>query len=239
MIVAERKTFEQIWDNVKDYKSVLVLGCGTCVAVCQAGGEKEVGLLASELRMKAQMEGKNIKIGEKTIERQCDKEYFEPIAAMTKEYDAILSMACGAGVQFSAEVLEPARLMPALNTRFIGVTEQEGNWAERCRACGNCIVANYGGICPMTICAKSLVNGPCGGSKNGKCEAGQEKDCAWVLIYNRLKKQNRLDLLKPIAATKDYSKQTHPGRMVNESYLKPGREEKKEEEKKEEKKSAK
>src|ERR1700690_2934075 len=103
MIVAERKTFEQIWDNVKDYKSVLVLGCGTCVAVCQSGGEKEVGLLASELRMKAQMEGKNIKIGEKTIERQCDKEYFEPIAGLAKEYDAILSMACGAGVQFSAE----------------------------------------------------------------------------------------------------------------------------------------
>jgi ferredoxin len=226
MIVGERKTFEQIWESVKDLKSVLILGCGTCVSVCQAGGEKEVGLLASELRMKSQLAGKEIKIGEATIERQCDREFFDSIKDKAKEYDAILSMACGAGVQFTAEVLEPILAIPALNTRFIGVTEQEGTWAERCRACGNCVLADYGGICPMTICAKSLVNGPCGGSKNGKCEAGQEKDCAWVLIYNRLKKQNRLDALHNLMTTKDYSKQTHPGRYINEIYLKPKMEEK-------------
>jgi ferredoxin len=226
MIVGERKTFEQIWDSVKDLKSVLVLGCGTCVAVCQAGGEKEVGLLASELRMKSKLESKEIKIGEATIERQCDREFFDSIKAMASEYEAILSMACGAGVQFCAEILEPMRAIPALNTRFIGVTEEQGNWAERCRACGNCVLADYGGICPMTICAKSLVNGPCGGSKNGKCEAGQDKDCAWVLIYNRLKKQNRLADLNKLMTVKDYSKQTHPGRSINEVYLKPKMEEK-------------
>lgn len=228
MIVGERKAFEQIWNSVKDLKSVMVLGCGTCVSVCQAGGEKEVGLLASELRMKSQKEGREIKIGEATIERQCDKEFFDSIKEKAKEYDAVLSMACGAGVQFSAEVLEPIPVMPALNTRFIGVTLEEGTWSERCRACGNCILADYGGICPMTICAKSLVDGPCGGSKNGKCEAGQEKDCAWVLIYNRLKKQNRLGNLKKLTTPtiKDYSKQTHPGIYVNEAYLKPEMEEK-------------
>jgi ferredoxin len=226
MIVGERKTFEQIWDSVKDLKSVLILGCGTCVAVCQAGGEKEVGLLASELRMKSKLEGKDIKIGEATIERQCDREFFDSIKVMASEYEAILSMACGAGVQFCAEVLEPIRAIPALNTRFIGVTEEQGNWAERCRACGNCVLADYGGICPMTVCAKSLVNGPCGGSKNGKCEAGQDKDCAWVLIYNRLKKQNRLGDLNKVMTFKDYSKQTHPGRSINEVYLKPKMEEK-------------
>lgn len=226
MIVGERKTFEQIWDSVKGFKSLLVLGCGTCVAVCQSGGEKEVGLLASELRMKSRLDGLEMKIGEATIERQCDREFFDSIKDKAKEYDAILSMACGAGVQFTSEVLEPIRVYPALNTRFIGVTEAEGNWAERCRACGNCIVGDYGGICPMTICAKGLVNGPCGGSKNGKCEAGQEKDCAWVLIYNRLKRQNRLDNLRAPAATKDYSKQTHPGRYINEVYLKPKMEDK-------------
>ncbi len=226
MIVAERKTFEQIWESLQDLNSVLVLGCGTCVAVCQAGGEKEVGLLASELRMKSQMEGKQLKVGEATLERQCDREFFDSIKETAKSYDAILSMACGAGVQFSAEVLEPIRCIPALNTRFIGVTEQPGNWAERCRACGNCVLADYGGICPMTICAKSLVNGPCGGSKNGKCEAGQEKDCAWVLIYNRLKKQNRLENLRTLTMVKDYSQQTHPGRYTNEAYLKPEMEDK-------------
>jgi ferredoxin len=226
MIVGERKTFEQIWDSVKDLKSVLVLGCGTCVAVCQTGGEKEVGLLAAELRMKSQLAGTNIKIGEATIERQCDREFFDSIKDKAKEYEAILSMACGAGVQYCAEVLEPMRSIPALNTRFIGVTEAQGNWAERCRACGNCVLADYGGICPMTICAKSLVNGPCGGSKNGKCEAGEDKDCAWVLIYNRLKKQNRLADLNKVMTLKDYSKQTHPGRYINEIYLKPKMEEK-------------
>ncbi len=226
MIVGERKTFEQIWDSIKDLKSVLVLGCGTCVAVCQAGGEKEVGLLAAELRMKSQLAGVTIKIGEATIERQCDREFFDAIKDKAKEYEAILSMACGAGVQYCAEVLEPMRSIPALDTRFIGVTEAQGNWAERCRACGNCVLADYGGICPMTICAKSLVNGPCGGSKNGKCEASQEKDCAWVLIYNRLKKQNRLVDLNKVLTVKDYSKQTHPGRYINEVYLKPRMEEK-------------
>ena len=226
MIVGERKTFEQIWNSVKDLKSMLILGCGTCVSVCQAGGEKEVGLLASELRMKNQMAGKQLKIGEATIERQCDKEFFDSIKEKSKEYEAILSMACGAGVQFTAEILEPIRVIPALNTRFIGVTLDEGTWSERCRACGNCILADYGGICPMTICAKSLVNGPCGGSKNGKCEASQEKDCAWVLIYNRLKKQGKLENLRAVAEIKDYSKQTHPGTYINEAYLKPKMEEK-------------
>jgi len=226
VIVGERKTFEQIWNSVKDLKSMLILGCGTCVSVCQAGGEKEVGLLASELRMKNQMAGKQLKIGEATIERQCDKEFFDSIKEKSKEYEAILSMACGAGVQFTAEILEPIRVIPALNTRFIGVTLDEGTWSERCRACGNCILADYGGICPMTICAKSLVNGPCGGSKNGKCEASQEKDCAWVLIYNRLKKQGKLENLRAVAEIKDYSKQTHPGTYINEAYLKPKMEEK-------------
>lgn len=221
MIIAERKPFNQIWESTKDYKNVLILGCGTCVSVCQAGGEKEVGLLASELRMKGQLEGKEMKITEATIERQCDKEFFETIKEKAKEYDAILSMACGAGVQFTAEVLEPVRVVPALNTRFIGVTAEEGIWSERCRACGNCVLSDYGGICPITICAKSLVSGPCGGSKNGKCEASQEKDCGWVLIYNRLKKQNRLDSLRRESPFKDFSTQTHPGRYINEAYQKP------------------
>ncbi len=221
MIIAERKKFEQIWDSIKDAKSVLLLGCGTCVSVCQAGGEKEVGLLASELKMKSRLDNKDIKIGEATIERQCDREFFETVKDKVKDYDIVLSLACGAGVQFSADVLVPTRVIPALNTRFIGVTNEEGVWAEKCRACGNCVLKDYGGICPMTICAKSLVSGPCGGSKNGKCEASQEKDCAWVLIYNRLKALNRLADLKLSPPIKDFTTQTHPGKYVNEAYRKP------------------
>jgi ferredoxin len=226
MITAERKPFDKIKEAVKDYKSLLILGCGTCVSVCMAGGEKEVALLASELRMKNQLDGKDVKIGEATIQRQCDKEYIQPIIETAKKYDAVLSMACGAGVQLVAEMLEPQRVIPALNTRFIGITQAEGIWVERCRACGDCLLADYGGICPNTICAKGLINGPCGGSKAGKCEASAEKDCAWVLIYNRLKKQNRLDTIVRMFLPKDYSAQAHPSQIVNEAYVKAEMEEK-------------
>jgi ferredoxin len=226
MITAERKLFDQIKESIKEFGSLLVLGCGTCVSVCMAGGEKEVGLLASELRMKNRLDGRDVRIGEATIQRQCDREFIVPILETARKYDAVLSMACGAGVQLVAEMLEPMRVIPALNTRFIGITQEEGVWAERCRACGNCVLADYGGICPITICAKSLINGPCGGSKGGKCEASNEKDCAWVLIYNRLKKQNRLDNIFKMFTPKDYSTQAHPAQMVNEAYSKVGVEEK-------------
>jgi len=220
MIIAERKPFEEIKERIQDYKKVLVLGCGTCVSVCQAGGEKEVELLATELRMADKMADKEVEIGEATIQRQCDREYIEPVLEMAQSYDAVLSMACGAGVQFVAELLETMPVIPAVNTRFIGITAEEGVWLERCRACGNCLLADYGGICPMTMCAKSLVNGPCGGYKDGKCETSSERDCAWVMIYERLKKQGKLDKMREISTLKDYSAQSHPGRQVNEAYVK-------------------
>ena len=220
MIVAERKPFEEIKERVKDYKKLLILGCGTCVSVCHAGGEKEVGLLATELRMANKLDGREVEIGEDTIERQCDREYIEPIVEKAKDYDAVLSMACGAGVQFVAEMLESMPVIPALNTRFIGVAAEEGIFAEKCRACGNCLLADYGGICPITMCAKSLVNGPCGGYKDGKCETSSERNCAWIMIYERLAKQNRLDKMREISAFKDYSTQIHPARQVNEAYTK-------------------
>ena len=220
MIVAERKPFEEIKEKVKDYQKLLILGCGTCVSVCHAGGEKEVELLATELRMASKLDGKEVEIGELTIERQCDKEFIEPIIEKAKQYDAILSMACGAGVQFVAEMLETMPVIPALNTRFIGVAAEEGIFAERCRACGNCVLADYGGICPITMCAKSLVNGPCGGYKDGKCETSSERNCAWIMIYDRLAKQGKLDKMREISTLKDYSVQSHPARQINEAYTK-------------------
>jgi ferredoxin len=220
MIVGERKPFEEIKERVRDFKKLLLLGCGTCVSVCHAGGEKEVELLAAELRMADKLESQDVEVGEITIQRQCDREYIEPIIEKVREYDAILSLACGAGVQFVAEMLETMPVIPALNTRFIGVAAEEGVFAERCRACGDCLLADYGGICPMTMCAKSLVNGPCGGYKNGKCETSSERNCAWIMIYERLGKQGKLDKMREISTVKDYSAQSHPARQVNEAYTK-------------------
>ena len=216
MIVGERKPFDEIKESIKDYKKILILGCGTCVSVCMAGGEKEVELLASQLRIADNLEGKELKISEATVQRQCDREYIEPIIAMTKDCDAIISMACGAGVQMLAEMIEALPVIPATNTRFIGVTEAEGIWSERCRSCGDCKLGSYGGICPVTICAKGLLNGPCGGASLGKCEAGNNKDCAWELIYQRLKQQGRLDNLKTFVMPLDYRLQAHPVHLVKE-----------------------
>lgn len=221
MIVADRKPFAEIKEMLGERERVLILGCGTCVSVCMAGGEKEVGLLASQLRMAYRKEGRDIDIAEATIQRQCDREYIEPIMEQAREYGTVISMACGAGVQLVAALMEEIPILPALNTRFIGYARAEGEWSENCRACGNCLLGEFGGICPVTVCAKSLVNGPCGGSSNGKCEASPDKDCAWVLIYNRLKKQGKLDNIRAFRQPRDYFISQNPQVQVNEAYQKP------------------
>jgi len=218
MIVADRKPFDDIKAMLEGFERVLIVGCGECVSVCMVGGEKEVEILASQLRMAAGKEGKKIEIGEATLERQCDKEYLELLKDRIENYDVVVSMACGAGVQFLAEMYDHKVVLPATNTRFIGVTEGEGVWTERCRACSDCVLAETGGICPVTICAKGLLNGPCGGTNDGKCEVSKEKDCAWTLIYNRLNKLGRLDSIREIFPAKKYNVQTRPGRRIHEAF---------------------
>jgi ferredoxin len=203
---------------LEGFEKVLVVGCGTCVAVCMAGGEKEVELLSSQLRMKSKLEGKPRTVDEITVTRQCDKEYLEPLAKYADQYDVILSTGCGAGVQFLAERYDDKIVLPALNTLFIGVAEGPGQWSQKCMACEECVLDQTGGICPMTICAKSLLNGPCGGTDHGKCEVDGDKDCAWTLIYNKLEKLGRLDLMKKIQTPKDYSVMTTPGRFTHEAF---------------------
>lgn len=220
MIVADRKPIEEIKAMLNSYQKILIVGCGTCVSVCMAGGEKEVGILASLLKMSFQMDGKEVQIEEATVERQCDQEYIVPLLEKVKDADVVISMACGAGVQFMAELCEDKPVVPALNTNFIGVAEAEGEWGERCRACGDCVLASTGGICPVAMCAKSLLNGPCGGTNNGKCEVDKEKDCAWTLIYNRLDKLGKLDDIREIFPPKKHSAQTHPSKQISEAYQK-------------------
>lgn len=218
MIVGTRKPFEEIKSYVNGCEKVLVMGCGTCVSVCMAGGEKEVQLLASQLRMAFEKEGKKVQVDEETIQRQCDQEYFESVKEKIPQYDVVISMACGAGVQMAAELFEDRVIVPALNTTFIGVAEGEGVWSEKCRACANCLLAETGGICPITICPKGLVNGPCGGTNHGKCEVDKEKYCAWTLIYQRLKRQGRLDTIREIHPAKNYKVQTTPSKVVHRAY---------------------
>ncbi|MCS7304018.1 MAG: methylenetetrahydrofolate reductase C-terminal domain-containing protein [Thermoguttaceae bacterium] len=221
MIVAERKPLEEIEAMLGGAEKLLVVGCGTCVAVCMAGGEKEVELLATELRLRSGLSGRRRRIDQVTLTRQCDREYLEPLAPYIDEYDAIISMACGAGVQLLAERFEHKLVLPALNTRFIGVTEGPGQWSQRCLACGQCLLHLTGGICPITLCPKNLLNGPCGGTNHGKCEVNPENPCAWTLIYHRLEKLGRLDLLEVIQPPKDYRPMTKPARLSHPAFQSP------------------
>jgi ferredoxin len=205
MIIGEQKPLDEIKQMIADYQKVLILGCGTCVTVCFAGGEKEVGILASALRMATKLDGQNKEILEATVQRQCEYEYNEEVTDLVREADAVLSLACGIGVQTMNEQFPDKITLPGLNTSFLGQPTEQGVWDERCQACGNCILDKTAGICPIARCSKSLLNGPCGGSKDGKCEIDPEVDCAWQLIHDRLQALGRLDLLTEIQPARDWS----------------------------------
>jgi len=218
MIIAERKPIDELKSIVEPYERILLVGCGTCVAVCFAGGEKETATLASLLRMATRLDGHEKTFDEAIVQRQCEWEFLDEIKDRVDDYDLILSLACGIGVQAIVERFPQVRVAPALNTTFLGLPVEQGVWAERCQACGNCILHLTGGICPIARCAKSLLNGPCGGSQNGHCEIDPNVDCAWHLIYERLKAQGQLELLEEIQPPKDWStsRDGGPRRIVRE-----------------------
>jgi ferredoxin len=220
MIVGKRKPFEEIKDMLKDYKKVLTVGCGTCVAVCLAGGEKEVDVLNAEIDMARKLDNNPIELGHITLERQCDQEYLEALDSMVSDYDAIVSMACGVGVQFLAERFPDKPVFPALDTTGLAVNQAVGWYEERCRSCGKCVLGMTGGICPVTMCAKGLYNGPCGGTNKGNCEISNDQPCAWFKIHERLSAQGRLDSILEITCTVDWDDQV-PRTLIQPGYQKP------------------
>jgi ferredoxin len=221
MIVGKQKPLMEIWEMIKARKKVLVFGCNTCVAVCHAGGNKEAQVLASLLRMQAKQEGLDIEIKDTGIERQCDHEFFDAAQEDIEWADAVLSTACGVGVQFSAEKFHTTPIYPGLDTTFMGATEKLGLWTERCQGCGTCVLGQTGGICPISRCAKRVLNGPCGGSTNGKCEISKDVDCAWQLIVDRLIALNQMDDYEELAPIKDWStdRAGGPRKVVREDML--------------------
>jgi ferredoxin len=223
MIVAEQKPLEEIKGLLGEAGRVLIVGCGTCVTVCFAGGEKEAGILGSLLRMSTKMEGHAKDVGEVTVQRQCEWEYLDAIRDRVAEADVILSLGCGVGVQALAERYPNAVVVPGLNTKFMGLPLEQGVWAERCAACGQCLLGLTGGICPIARCSKQLLNGPCGGSSQGKCEVNPDIECAWQLIYDKLKAQGRLPLLLEIIPPKDWrtSRDGGPRKIVREDLRLP------------------
>jgi len=205
MIVAEQKPLEEMKALISDAEKVLVLGCGTCVTVCFAGGEKEAMIVSSSLRMATKIDGKDIKIENATVQRQCEWEYLDQVADQVKEADVVLSLGCGIGVQAIVEHFPESWVLPGLNTTFMGLPSEQGVWVERCAACGECVLDITGGICPIARCSKSLMNGPCGGSEDGHCEIDKDVECAWQLIYDRLAARGKLDSILKLQPPKDWS----------------------------------
>lgn len=222
MIIAERKPIAEILQNLAYYKKILIAGCNGCVAICMAGGEKEVGILTPLLSMAREKENSPLNIDTITVERQCEHEYNALIDPKVQDIEAILSTACGVGVQYLAERYSNIPVFPALNTSFMGGPIQAGIWKEFCGGCGNCILDLTGGICPIIRCSKSLLNGPCGGSEGGKCEVDPKNiDCAWQLIYDRLSRLKALENLEKITPPKDWStsRDGGPRKVIREDLI--------------------
>jgi ferredoxin len=218
MIIAERKSLDEIKGLVGEAEEVLVVGCGTCVTVCFAGGAREAAITAASLRMSSRLGGEAKAVRDVTVQRQCEWEYLDEIAEEVAAADVVLSLGCGIGVQALVEHFPQAWVVPGLNTSFLGLPTEQGVWAERCAACGDCVLGLTGGICPIARCSKSLLNGPCGGSENGHCEIDPNVACAWQLIYDRLSSMGKLDVLLELQPPKNWrtSRDGGPRKIVRE-----------------------
>ncbi len=223
MIVAEQKPLEEIERMISPYESLMILGCGTCMTVCGAGGEREVTFLRGALEV-AQAKGRTREHAyvERTVKRQCDLEFMDVLAERIREVDAILSLGCGIGVQVVAEHFPDTPVLPGVNTSFMGATTELGIWDERCAACGDCRLDETGGICPITRCTKGILNGPCAGPKHGKCEANKDIDCAWILIYERLARLGQLDRMRRYYPPRNYRTIPRPRRISNHTHADAG-----------------
>ncbi|MGE5380724.1 MAG: methylenetetrahydrofolate reductase C-terminal domain-containing protein [Methylocystaceae bacterium] len=207
MIVGELKPLAAIADSLRDAENVYIIGCGGCVTVCQSGGEKA----ARELALLLQQHRNQINYQSGVIPRQCETEFLGLLAADWQNIDTVVSLGCGVGVQALAHHYPKLRVVPGLNTMFMGMPLVPGQFAERCLGCGNCILDKTAGICPITRCAKSLLNGPCGGSQDGKCEIGGGRECAWQLIYDRLTERGEAESLNDLWLPRDWRSSHHGG----------------------------
>ena len=214
MIITELKPIQNIIDSLKGYSKIFIIGCGECATACKTGGEPEV------LKMK-----KDLEVAGKIVTGSCIpsapcitiklRSELRKNTKSLEESDAVLILACGLGLQsFKGDDKLGLAAFPACNTTFGAVMDAKGNFYEKCSMCGDCVLDLTGGICPVTLCPKGIMNGPCGGMKKGKCEVDDERDCAWVLIYKELEKNKKLDSLREIRGPKDYRKSGKPRKLI-------------------------
>jgi len=204
MIVTTQKPLDEVLTFISPYKKVLIAGCDGCTQPPR--GLREAKTLSQLLALAGRLKDKGFDFKVTTVAKQCDSYLAASILTpQMAESEVVISLACGIGVQTLAEVFPEAWVFPTQNTHFMGAEEREaGTLEERCAGCGDCLLAATGGICPVARCSKGLLNGACGGSKDGKCELDPARDCAWCLIYERLKQQQKLHLLKEPRPPRDY-----------------------------------
>lgn len=211
--ITKQKPFAEILNLLSEIERVFIIGCGTCTTMAHTGGQAEV------LEMKEKLQERlKVVTGSLVIPVACDnltEEALQQNLPAIKEAQGLLIMTCAFGVQTISRYLD-LPVIPALDTLFMGKEIGPGLFVEVCRQCGECLLGETGGICPVTSCHKGLVNGPCGGTNNGKCEIDQNKDCAWTLIYERLKKQGRLSAMRKYQPPKNYQVEPQPGRILIE-----------------------
>ena len=204
MIVTAPKPLDEVLDSISPYRKILVAGCDGCTQPPR--GLREAKVLSQLLELGGRLRGKDFQFKVTTVVKQCDS--FLTASALKPQMDgveAVLSLACGVGVQTIAELFPDIPVLPAQNSHFVGAEDREGGILEdRCTACGDCLLALTGGICPVTRCAKGLLNGACGGARNGKCEMDPDRNCAWELIFQRLERQDKLDRIKELRPPRNY-----------------------------------
>ncbi len=210
MIITQKKPIDELLAMLSGVRKVALVGCGNCASACQTGGEKEM----QELKTILEAEGFEV-VATVLPEECCHKMLVKRDLKVLRGCgaEAVVCMACGDGVQTVADNVQ-LPVYPANNTLFLGQIERVGIFHEYCRMCGDCVLGSTGGICPITRCAKSLVNGPCGGQKDGKCEVNPENDCAWIQIYNRLVSLGQEEKLLQTRADKSHA-HTHYPRHIN------------------------
>jgi ferredoxin len=213
VIITKCKDYEEILAQLDGKAAVFLIGCGECATTCKTGGEREVDKLSERLIV----DGKVV-TGTVVLDPACNllevKKLLRKQKSEIEAAHALLSLSCGCGTQSLTELIPDKKIISCNDSLFQGeitkLTLQGGYFEQKCSLCGECIISDTGGICPVTRCAKGLRNGPCGGSKRGKCEVDSERDCIWLKIYQRLNDIGETDKMKSIKTPRDYTKADHP-----------------------------
>lgn len=204
MIITKQKEFKEIFRLI-DNKPVFIIGCSECATLCNTGGEKEV------IEMENRFKNKGVEVtGWVILDPAChlnnDKRMLKGYKKNIDKAEKVIVLACGNGTQTVSEIIKDTDVIAGNDTLFLGEIKRAGEFEKRCEMCGKCIVDSFGGFCPVSRCPKQMLNGPCGGAVDGKCEVNKEMDCVWILILDYLKKKNKLDLLDTIQEPKNWSK---------------------------------